>query len=297
MKTKTKIFIAFLLNLVFSIFELIGGIITGSFAITSDAVHDFGDAVSIGISYALEGLSHKKPNDKYTYGYARFSVLGGLLTSIILLVGSGIVVYNAIWRIIAPKTIDYNGMTIFAIIGLIVNFFAAYFTHGGKSINQKAVNLHMLEDVLGWAVVLIGALVMRFTNLSVIDPILSVSVALFIVVNCIKNLAQITQIFLIKTPKEVSINELRKHIKEIESIIDVHHIHIWSIDGETHCATLHIVAEKIAPSIKAKIKEELQEHGVTHVTIEMETPSEECHDTSCNINRTLNHHSHNHHCN
>ena len=100
-----------------------------------------------------------------------------------------------------------------------------------------------------------------------------------------------------KTPKEVDINELREYIKEIEGIIDVHHLHVWSIDGETHCATLHIVADKIAPSIKAKIKEELQEHGVTHVTIEMETPSEECHDTSCNINRTLNPHSHNHHCN
>ena len=203
MKTKRKIFIAFILNLLFSIFELFGGFITGSVAIASDAVHDFGDAISIGGAYFLEKISGKKPDKKYTYGYARFSVLGGLLTTFILFTSSGIVIYNAVLRIITPTTIDYNGMLIFAIIGLLVNLVATYFTHGGKSINQKAVNLHMLEDVLGWLVVLIGALVMKFTNFYIIDPILSIAVALFVVINCVKNVIQIANVFLIKTPKEI----------------------------------------------------------------------------------------------
>lgn len=149
MKTERNIFIAFLLNLSFSVFEFIGGIITGSVAIMSDAVHDIGDAASIGISFFLEKKSKGKPDEKYTYGYARYSVVGGLITTLILLLGSVMVIYNAVNRIIEPTEIDYTGMIIFAVVGVCVNFCAAIFTREGGSLNQKAVNLHMLEDVLG----------------------------------------------------------------------------------------------------------------------------------------------------
>ena len=164
MKTERNIFIAFLLNLSFSVFEFIGGIITGSVAIMSDAVHDIGDAASIGISFFLEKKSKGKPDEKYTYGYARYSVVGGLITTLILLLGSVMVIYNAVNRIIEPTEIDYTGMIIFAVVGVCVNFCAAIFTREGGSLNQKAVNLHMLEDVLGWLVVLMGAIVMKFTD-------------------------------------------------------------------------------------------------------------------------------------
>ena len=295
MKTKRKIFIAFILNLLFSIFELFGGFITGSVAIASDAVHDFGDAASIGMAYFFEKISDKKPDKKYTYGYARFSLLGGFLTTFILLISSGIVIYSAILRIITPTTINYSGMIGFAIVGLIVNLIAAYFTHGGKSMNQKAVNLHMLEDVLGWAVVLVGAIVMQFTNLSIIDPLLSIGVALFIIINSVKNLLQIVDIFLIKTPKHIDVDELAEHIKHIEGVMDVHHIHVWTIDGETNCATLHIVCEEMNSRIKAEVKEELKEHGISHTTIEMETLLENCEEKTCDIRKQIPHCHHHHH--
>ncbi len=296
MKTKRNIFIAFILNLSFSIFEVIGGFLTGSVAITSDAIHDFGDATSIGVSFFLEKLSDKKPNEKYTFGYVRFSVLGGLITTFILLISSIIVIYNAVLRIINPTTINYNGMLIFAIIGLIVNLVATYFTHGGKSINQKAVNLHMLEDVLGWLVVLIGAIVIKFTNFYIIDPILSIIVALFVIINSIKNLIQIMNIFLIKTPKKIDISELTKHILKVEKIIDVHHIHVWTLDGEINCATLHIITQELDSKIKTEVKKELFEHGISHVTIEMETELENCEEKSCNIKSQHTHgHCHHHH--
>ena len=188
MKTEKNILIAFILNLSFSIFEFVGGIFTGSVAILSDAIHDIGDAVSIGISYFLEKKSKKQPDKTYTYGYARFSVMGSVITTLILLFGSCAVIYNAVIRIFNPVEINYNGMIIFAVIGALVNFLAAYFTKDGDSLNQKAVNLHMLEDVLGWLVVLVGAVVMRFTDISIIDPILSICVAIFIFINAIKNL-------------------------------------------------------------------------------------------------------------
>ena len=160
MKTEKNIFIAFILNLSFAVFELFGGLFTGSVAIISDSIHDIGDAASIGISYFLEKKSKKQPDEKYTYGYMRFSVIGGVITTLILLLGSLIVIYNAVLRLISPTAINYDGMIIFAVVGVVVNFCAAFFTRHGDSINQKAVNLHMLEDVLGWIVVLAGAVVL-----------------------------------------------------------------------------------------------------------------------------------------
>lgn len=295
MKTKSKIFIAFILNLLFSIFELFGGFITGSVAIASDAIHDFGDAASIGFAYFFEKIGDRKPDHKYTYGYARFSLLGGFLTTFILLLSSGIVIYNAILRIITPIDINYSGMMLFAVVGLTVNLIAAYFTHGGSSMNQKAVNLHMLEDVLGWLVVLVGAIVMQFTNLSIIDPILSIAVALFIIIHSIKNLMQIIDIFLMKTPKDIDINELIEHLTHIEGVVEAHHIHVWTIDGETHCATLHIVCERMDEQVKAKVKEELKEHGIAHTTVEMETCLECCEEKVCAIKKQEHHYHHHHH--
>lgn len=139
MKTEKNILIAFILNFVFSVFEFIGGALTGSVAIISDAVHDIGDALSIGASYFLERKSKKQPDEVYTYGYARFSVLGSLITTVILLFGSFAVIYNAVIRIFKPTPINYNGMIIFAIIGVIVNFIAAYFTREGDSLKRQLI--------------------------------------------------------------------------------------------------------------------------------------------------------------
>ena len=179
MKTERNILIAFILNLAFSIFEFVGGIITGSVAIMSDAVHDIGDAASIGVSYLLE-----KKGEKY-------SLIGAFITTLTLLIGSCVTIYNAIGRLIDPTQINYDGMIVFAIVGVCVNLCAAYFTREGDSLNQKAVNLHMLEDVLGWIVVLVGAIVMRFTDFALLDPIMSIGVSAFILINAIRNLKEI----------------------------------------------------------------------------------------------------------
>ena len=159
MKPETRILTAFLLNLTFSLFECVGGILTGSVAILSDAVHDLGDALGIGLSYLLERKSRRPPDRTCTYGYARYSVLGGVLTSGLLLLGSAAVICHAAGRLAAPPELNYDGMIVFALIGMCVNGAAAWFTRGGDSLNRRAVSLHMLEDVLGWAAVLVGALV------------------------------------------------------------------------------------------------------------------------------------------
>lgn len=297
MKTEKNILIAFILNLAFSIFEFVGGMFTGSVAITSDAVHDIGDATSIGVSYFLERKSKSKPDDNYTYGYARYSVIGGFITTFILFFGSVMVIFNAVDKIINPTEINYSGMIIFAVIGVVVNFCAAYFTSKGESINQKAVNLHMLEDVLGWAVVLVGAIVMHFTNFAIIDPIMSIGVALFILFSAVRNFKDIFGLFLEKTPNGVSVAEIKEHITEIDGVIDAHHIHIWSMDGQSAYATMHIVTDNDPHHIKHKVREELAEHGIVHATLELETSSEHCHEETCcvKINTHAGHHHHHHH--
>ena len=295
MKTEKNILIAFILNLAFSIFEFAGGIFTGSVAIISDAVHDIGDAVSIGISYFFEKKSKKQPDEKYTYGYARYSIIGSVITTLILLFGSVMVISNAINKIIEPTEINYNGMIIFAIIGVCVNFGAAFFTREGDSLNQKAVNLHMLEDVLGWVVVLVGAIVMRFTDFTLIDPIMSIGVAVFILVNAIKNLKEVIDLFLEKTPHGIDINEIKEHIAEIDGVQDVHHIHIWSMDGQSNYATMHIVTNSDSNQIKHKIREELKEHGIGHVTLELEAESEHCHEKYCHVEVEASSSGHHHH--
>ncbi len=283
MKSEKNILIAFILNFCFAIFEFIGGVFTGSVAILSDAVHDIGDATSIGISFLLEKKSKKDPDDIYTYGYKRYSVIGGVITTHILLIGSVMVIYNAVVKIIHPVDINYNGMIVFAIVGVIVNLCAAFYTRNGETINQRAVNLHMLEDVLGWVVVLIGAIVMRFTNIAIIDPIMSIGVAIFIFINAIRNLIEAVNLFLEKTPKGMDISEIKEHILEIKDIIDVHHIHIWTLDGQKNYATMHIVTNAENHQIKQKIREVLHEYGISHITIELEREDEHCHEKHCKV--------------
>ena len=251
-KSEKNILIAFILNLGFSIFEFIGGTITNSIAITSDAVHDIGDALSIGLSYFLERKSKKGPDNKYTYGYVRYSLIGSLITTLILLFGSCFVIYS-----------------------------------DGDSLNQKSVNLHMLEDVLGWVVVLIGAIIMRFTDIKLLDPILSILVAIFILINAFNNFKSITYLFLEKTPNNISIEDLKNNILKIDGVKDVHHIHIWSIDGYNNCATMHVVGEDYV-KLKKLVKEELEKYGICHSTIEIESVDENCDEKNCNP--TYQHH-------
>ena len=293
-----RILVAFLLNLCFSIFELVGGMITGSVAILSDALHDLGDAAGIGCSFLLERKSRKAPDATHTYGYARYSVLGGLITTVILLTGSCLVVYNAILRLLNPTPIDYNGMLIFAMVGVAVNLAAALFTRHGESLNQRAVNLHMLEDVLGWVVVLAGAVVMRFTDWVFLDPLMSMGVAVFILIHALGNLREIADLFLEKTPDGISVEELTTHLTELDGVTEVHHVHIRSLDGNHHYATLHAVVEGDPATIKAAIRAELAEHGVTHATIETETPDEVCGEIECRVEsngESCGGHHHHHH--
>ena len=274
MKPERSILTAFLLNLAFSVFECAGGLLTGSVAILSDAVHDLGDALGIGFALVLERKSRRPPDSTCTFGYARYSVLGGVLTSGILLLGSAAVICTAVGHLSSPPEIDYDGMIVFALAGVAVNGAAAWLTRGGASVNRRAVSLHMLDDVLGWAAVLVGALVMRWTDAALIDPILSIAVAGFILVHALRNLKEAIDILLEKVPRGMDVEALKAHLRKLEGVQDVHHLHVWSLDGEHHCAAMHIVTDGNPRGIKAAVREKLRSHGIVYAVLELEAEDE-----------------------
>ncbi len=293
----TKILIAFLLNFGFAVFEFIGGFLSASVAISSDALHDMGDALSIGISWILERVSKKSPDDVYTYGRGRYSVMGALITYAVLLTGSVLVISGAVKRLLNPVEADAGLMIIFSVIGIAANLVATIVTSKGESLNQKAINLHMLEDVSGWVVVLLGALIMKFTGLWFIDPVMSIGVSLYMIYRVLRNLLEIGEIFLVRAPKGISVDKVREGVLSCGGVSDVHHIHLWSITPENICATLHVVDDGSNEKLKDDVRESLLNLGVHHVTIETEDPGDSCAYRLCTISASSaqGHHHHHHH--
>ena len=296
MKTTRKMFVAFLLNTFFSIFEFFGGILSGSFAIMSDALHDFGDAVSIGVSLVFEKKSKKAPDETYTFGYGNYSLIGALFTTVILLIGSSLIIVNAACRIIEPQKIEYGKMIVFAVVGVVVNTLAAVVTRGKESANQRAVNLHMLEDVLGWICVLTSAVVMHFTDFYILDSLMSIAVSVFLMFHCLENLKEIFVVFLCKAPQGINIHEIKKHLSDIDGINSVHHLHIWKHGSGNVIATVHIVSDGPSSQIKKEVRKKLLEHGINHVTMELEKTNEDCENAVCPISyKSESTHCHAHH--
>jgi cobalt-zinc-cadmium efflux system protein len=272
---------AFFLNLIFAIIELIGGLITNSVAILSDALHDFGDSISLGVAWYLQRLSNKKGDEYYSYGYKRFSLLGAIFISVVLLVGSVFVIQASIGRIIHPEPSNAQGMLLLAILGIAVNGVAILRLKKGKSLNERAVLLHFMEDVLGWIAVLIVSVVMMFVDVPVLDPILSLGISAWVLTNVYKNLKSTFKILMQKIPSGVDEAKLLEEIKKIEQVRDLHDIHLWTLDGEKHVITLHVVTcckisvEEMAV-IKNKIRSLCKQFGIYHATIEFETENEKC---------------------
>ena len=270
---------AFLLNISFTLLEIIGGLWTNSMAILSDSLHDLGDSLSLGISWYLEKYSKKGPDTRFSFGYARFSLLGALINSIILIVGTALILAKSIPRILKPEAVNTNGMMILAILGIVMNGAAVLRLREGTTLNERVVLWHLMEDVLGWAVVLIVSLILMFIDIPIIDPILSVLITTYVLINVWKNLKEILYVLLQGVPKDLSIEEIEREIMEETGVIFVYHTHIWSLEGEKNLLSTHIIVkddtkrEEII-EIKQKIRELMLKKGIEHVTVEIEFESE-----------------------
>lgn len=273
--------LAFFLNLGFTILEFIGGVYVNSISIISDAVHDLGDSFSLGTSWYLDSKSKKSATSRFSFGYRRFSLLGALINSLILVAGSIYVIYEAVGRIMEPEHSDAQGMIIFAIIGIVVNGYAAYKLSSGKTMNEKVVSWHLLEDVLGWVAVLIVGIVLSFKDIHYLDPALSLVIALYILWKVFKRMKETLYIFLQGVPEELDLDEIKNRILKVPSVDSMHHTHIWSLEGEHHVFTAHIKLKHINEfhrilEIKRQVKDILKEYAFQHYTIEVELDQETC---------------------
>lgn len=270
---------AFFLNLAFTVIEVVGGIFTNSVAILSDAIHDLGDSLSIGLAWYLQRLSRHGRTPTFTYGYKRFGLLGAILTSVVLVAGSVIIIFEAVPRLFDPPDANAPGMIGLAVLGVVVNGLAVLRTRRGTSLNEQVVSLHLLEDVLGWAVVLVGALAIYLFDLPIIDPLLSLGITLFILYNVMRRLQRAGRIILQAAPETIKTDDIKRTLREIAGIGDVYHTHLWSLDGEYNIVTVHIqvpedTAVKDLQPLKDDIRRRLAGLDIEHVTIEFEAGSE-----------------------
>ena len=270
--------VAFMLNFVFTVIEIIGGYITGSFAILADAIHDLGDTATIGIAWLLEKKSKKSADNHYSYGYARYSLLASVITATFLLVGAIFIIYASIPRLFEPTEPKTLGVIGLAALGVIVNGYAYFKLKAEGSHNEKMLKLHLFEDAAGWIVVLIGAIVMHFTGWYVIDPVLAIILAIYIGYNVLKNLFEVVRIFLQKMPSEYKRDTFAQAIGKVAGVKDVHDIHAWSLDHQKIILTCHVVLDSGANAILAKtqIRSTLSRMGDIHATIEIEDETENC---------------------
>lgn len=277
-----NIAIAFILNFSFTIIELIGGLLTNSVAILSDALHDLGDSISLALAWYFQKVSGHSPNARYSYGYKRFALLGALINATVLLLGSVVVIYASVMRIIEPQYVKVEGMFLLAILGVIINGVAVWRTHKSSGINERIVSLHLLEDVLGWIAVLIASVVMMFVEVPILDPILSIGISIFVLYNVVCNLIATFNVILQGVPSDIKLTELQKKVEQLEAVISVHDLHVWSLDSQYNIASLHaVISPEMTLDQMAQLKQEIKllmlAEQIEHTTVEFETEQEECH--------------------
>ena len=272
-KASKNMQLVFVLNLLFSLAEFIFGALFNSAAILSDAVHDLGDSLSIGLAWLFQKISTKEANEKYSFGHRRFSLLGALTTSVVLMLGSILVIIHSVPLLFNPQTVNSQGMFWLAIVAIGINGFATWLMSKGSSANEKVLSLHMLEDVLGWAGVLIVSIVLRYREWYILDPLLSIGIALFILIKTFPNFLSSANVFLESVPEGVDIQKLDKAIRSIRYVHGVSHLHMWSIDGEENAfaVTVYVSTENVTEfeTIREEIRLLLKENNVTHSTIEV----------------------------
>ena len=279
--TTTSIRTAFFLNLAFTLIEVIGGILTNSLAILSDSLHDLGDSFSIGFSWLMESRAHKPSQGRYSYGFRRLSLLAALINAVVLIVGSLVVLSRAVPRLFNPQHSDAKGMLLLAIIGIAVNGAAVLRLRGGGTMNARVIAWHLLEDVLGWVAVLIVSISLFVTDIHILDPLVSILITCYVLYNVIRNLRKTVAIFLQAAPADLDVRAIEHELEGIPNVLSTHHTHAWSLDGEHHVLTTHLVIPANASKadiiqIKRDALHLRQQVDLEHTTIEVEFEDEDC---------------------
>lgn len=272
MKTKYAVWLAFLLNLSFAIVEFIAGGIFGSSAVLADSVHDFGDAIAIGISAFLESISNRKEDSHYTLGYKRFSLLGAMVTAVILMTGSGMVILENMVKLFHPQPVNDEGLLWLGIIAISVNVLASLVIRKGQTKNESILSLHFLEDTLGWLAVILMAMVLRYTDWYILDPLLSLAISFFILSKAIPRFWSTLKIFLDAVPEGVDIKQVKNDLEQLDNVASINQLNLWTMDGLEKNAIVHVCLEHVKHMevCKESIRDLLKESGFQNITIEVD---------------------------
>ena len=273
MKTKYAVWVAFFLNLTYAIVEFIAGGIFGSSAVLADSVHDLGDAIAIGISAFLETISNREEDNQYTLGYKRFSLLGALVTAIILMTGSVLVILENVTKILNPQPVNDEGILWLGIIAITINVLASLVVGKGKTKNESILSLHFLEDTLGWLAVILMAIVLRFTDWYILDPLLSLVISFFILSKALPRFWSTLKIFLDAVPEGIDIKQVKSGLEQLDNVASLNQLNLWTMDGLEKNAIIHLCLEdwEQMTETKNQVRQLLEERGVQNITIEVDS--------------------------
>ena len=272
MKAKYAVWVAFFLNLTYAIVEFIAGGVFGSSAVLADSVHDLGDAIAIGISAFLETISNREEDNQYTLGYKRFSLLGALVTAIILMTGSVLVILENVTKILNPQPVNDKGILWLGIIAITINVLASLVVGKGKTKNESILSLHFLEDTLGWLAVILMAIVLRFTDWYILDPLLSLVISFFILSKALPRFWSTLKIFLDAVPEGVDIEQVKSDLEQLDHVASVNQLNLWTMDGLEKNAIIHVCLEHVKHMevCKESIRNLLKDCGFQNITIEVD---------------------------
>ncbi|MFS9009624.1 cation diffusion facilitator family transporter [Streptococcus infantis] len=272
MSSKRAIWLAFFLNLSYAIVEFIAGGVFGSSAVLADSVHDLGDAIAIGLSAFLETISNREEDSHYTLGYKRFSLLGALITAVILMTGSALVILENIRKLFHPQPINDEGILWLGIIAVSINVLASLVVRKGKTKNESILSLHFLEDTLGWIAVILMAIILRFTDWYILDPLLSLVISFFILLKAIPRFWSTLKIFLDAVPEGVDIKQVKSDLERLEYVASINQLNLWTMDGLEKNAIIHVCLKEIGQMevCKESIRTLLKDCGFQNITIEVD---------------------------
>ena len=272
MTTKGAVWLAFFLNLSYAIVEFIAGGVFGSSAVLADSVHDLGDAIAIGVSAVLETISNREEDSHYTLGYKRFSLLGAMVTAVILMTGSVLVILENITKLFNPQPVNDEGILWLGIIAVSINVLASLIVRKGKTKNESILSLHFLEDTLGWVAVILMAIVLRFTDWYILDPLLSLVISIFILSKAIPRFWSTLKIFLDAVPEGVDIKQVKSDLEQLDHVASINQLNLWTMDGLEKNAIVHVCLKEIEKMevCKESIRSKLKDCGFQNITIEVD---------------------------
>ena len=274
-KATENISFAFFLNLIFLVIVGIGAFFTNSVAILADLIDGLSDTFTLGLSWVLQRFSEKGEDEKFTYGYRRFSLLGAVITSFIVIISSFLILFESVSRLFAPEDVHASGMVLVAIFAIFLKILSVLKIRGGKTLNERAVLIHLLGDLMGWIALLIVSIVLVFYYIPFLDPLLSIAITFWMIFGLSKTLFTTFKILLLEAPANIDQNKLKNDILSIEEIEKILEFHLWSLDNQDIILTLKInlkddLKVSSTENIKKDVKHICSLHEIENINIEFD---------------------------